>query len=507
MRSMRSGDLPRSSSSLVVAADLVRPAYLSVPEYDEARTLGPEVAAVCTLAGFGPDPEQRMLHDASSALDKDGKSVAFEIVVIAPRQNIKTGFFKQYALGQLFVRQEPLTVWSAHEFDTAREALKDIEGLIDGSDILRRRVKRITHDAVPMVELLPKYGGARLKFKTRTSGGGRGLAGGKVIADEGYALTPAHTGALYPIMLAQPDPQICIGSSACRPESAVLWDAVTRGRAGADPRMVYAEWCFPPSNVACDRGDACDHERDTPGCGCDKPDLIEATHSAIRRGRIQLATIINLRKSMPPKEYSREVAGWHDSTVVGEAPIPEERWNELEDPSASMASVGAYAVEMSLDRAWASIGAAGPVSDGRLVVDLLERRRGKSWVVDRCVELKLPGVQFVVDGNGPAKSLIPDLEAAGLDVFTASAHDHGSALDRIVDATKAVPPTVCHGPQQELADAVIAAAKRSLGDGSFAVGRKVSTADVDAFIAVMFAHWAAAIADLEQRSRPNIRFL
>src|SRR6266508_3522209 len=96
MRSMRSGDLPRSSSSLVVAPDLVAPAYLSIPEYDAERSLGPEVAAVCTVANFPPDPEQRMLHDGAFALDKQGKSVAFEVVVIAPRQNIKTGFFKQY---------------------------------------------------------------------------------------------------------------------------------------------------------------------------------------------------------------------------------------------------------------------------------------------------------------------------------------------------------------------------------------------------------------------------
>ncbi len=84
-----------------------------MPDYDERRTLGPEVAAVATLAGFAPDPEQQLLLDGSFALDRAGKSVAFEVVVIAPRQNLKTGFEKQYALGQLFVRREPLVVWSA----------------------------------------------------------------------------------------------------------------------------------------------------------------------------------------------------------------------------------------------------------------------------------------------------------------------------------------------------------------------------------------------------------
>src|SRR6266568_1012359 len=137
----RSGN-PQPSNSSVVKPDLVQPAYLTIPDgFDPNRTLGPEVAAVPTLAGFPPDPEQQMLLDVSFGLDKAGRPLVFETVLIAPRQNLKTGFLKQRALGKLFVQKRPLVMWSAHEFDTARRALLDLEALIEGAPSLRRDVQ------------------------------------------------------------------------------------------------------------------------------------------------------------------------------------------------------------------------------------------------------------------------------------------------------------------------------------------------------------------------------
>ena len=493
MRSTRSARPPRSNSSPAGRDSLVAPAYLQIPEYH--ATLGPEVAAVATLAGFPPDPEQQMLLDAAFAVDRQGKSVAFEVVVIAPRQNLKTGFFKQVALGQLFVRDERLVVWSAHEFDTASEALTDLEEMIGGSDQLRKRIrltqrgKVASHGAVPQIVL---KSGARLKFKTRTSGGGRGLSGRKVILDEGYAVQGAQVGALMPILLAQPDPQVYVGSSACRPESAWLWDVVQRGRSGNEPRMVYAEWCAPPPEEACDAGADCAHERGARGCGCDNPDLIHGVHSAIKRGRILVQSVLDLRSSMPPEEYAREVMGWHDEPDEDQAAVDYGRWLDLEDPKSEAEAISAFAVEVSMDRDWTSIGVCGPKTGApdHAHVELIERRRGTGWVVARCVELDRThvGAVFAVDGLGPAASLVPDLEEAGLRVVVMGTKDVAQAYAGMADAV--TEGTASHGPQPELDDAVAGAKKRPLGDGAFALGRKVSTVDITPFVAVTNAHWA-----------------
>jgi len=339
-RSTRSTGQPPSNSS--VAPDLVPPAYLSIPDgYDPNRTLGPEVAAVATLAGFPPDPEQRLLLDVSFALDKRGRFLVFETVVIAPRQNLKTGFGKQRALGKMFVCDRPLVVWSAHEFDTSRRALLDVEALIEGVDVLRRRVrltsrgKVATHGAVPEITLLS---GATLVFKTRTADGGRGLTGDDLTVDEAFAAQADQMGAVMPIMLARSESQVDFLSSACRPESEYLWDLVQRGRAGGGRRSFYAEWCAPPPEEACDAGELCRHGRDAAGCGCDKPEVIVLAHSAVARGRIELQKVADLRRTLPPQEFCREVMGWHDEVVGAAASLSVEAWQDRVDPQSQPVS-------------------------------------------------------------------------------------------------------------------------------------------------------------------------
>jgi hypothetical protein len=480
--STRSGAaLPSNSSGAL--ADLVRPAFLSVPDYDEARTLGPEVAAVATLAGFAPDPEQQLLLDAAFALDPFGKSVAYEVVVVAPRQNLKTGFFKQVALGQLFVRDERLVVWSAHEFDTAQEALKDFESLLEGSEMLQRRVDRVYHGSVPEVKM---RNGSRLKFKTRTSGGGRGLSGRKVILDEGYALQAGQIGALMPIMLAQPDPQVFIGSSACRPESAVLWDIVQRGRAGGGPRMVYAEWCAPPPAEACDAGVKCDHARGRPGCGCDKPELLVRTHSAITRGRILVQTLQDLRATMPVEEYGREVMGWHDEPIQLGMPIPD--WAACARPGGRPSDPVALGIDVAPLSMSAAIVACGMGAHGKPTLLVAEHRAGAAWVVgvlQALIAEKRP-LDIGLDPMGPASVLIPALEQAGIKFRALEGKESTQACEGLLAAVK--DGEIEHADDAALNTAAAGASLRTVGDIR-KWSRTASTADIAPLVGASIARW------------------
>jgi hypothetical protein len=493
--------------------DLVEPAYVSVPDgFDERRTLGPEVGAIATLAGFAPDPEQQFLLDVSFALDKRGRPLIFDTTLVACRQNIKTGFLKQRALGKLYVAKRRLVVWSAHEFGTAQESAGELEGLIGQCDPLRSRVKLTnrgdvaTHGTTPKIELVHKdRSRSRLIFKTRTSGGGRGLAGDDLFVDEAYAAQAAQVGAVMPIMLARPGAQVDFASSACRPESAFLWSQIERGRRGAGPRSFYIEWCAPPPERACDRGEECDHARGRDGCGCDKPEVIVLAHTAVTRGRIEMQTVLDLRRTMPAGEYAREVMGWHDEVLddASEAPFTLEQWNELllRDADAQLgldadvppAVKDTFGIEMDVDRAWTSITAAAPMDgpdDDRTYVEFVEKRRGRGWVVPRCVELAAdrPGAVFAVDGGGPAAPLIEDLTDAGLEVIVLTAADVIEANSDFVD--KVNDGGIVHGPQFEMDAAVEGARKRPLGERGFTVGRRASDDDPAPLLAGMFAAWA-----------------
>lgn len=503
----RSGGRRRSSSSRAAAPpDLVPPRYLHIPDYDPARTLGPEVAAVATLAGFPPDPEQRMLLDAAFALDKHGRSVAFEVVVIAPRQNLKTGLFKQGALGQLFVRDERLVVWSAHEFDTANEALNDLETLIDGSDILRKRVrltarnKVASHGAVPEIRLTS---GARLKVKTRTSGGGRGLSGRKVFLDEGYALQAGQVGALMPIMLAQPDPQVWIGSSACRPESAVLWDIVQRGRAGNDPRMIYAEWCAPPPEDVCEAGKKCDHARGSRGCACDDEQLLLSVHSAITRERIQVQTVTDLRKSMPPEEYGREVMGWHDEPELINRVIDPAKWAALADEKSERDKDKGLAIGVDIAplRDYAAISIYGRRVDDIGHARLIRYLPGTAWLVDEIADLRDALDPIAVGmGRGTYASLGSELEQRGItvsekadeprrgDLVVVAGADMAAACGHVIDDVRQA--AIRYIPEPQLDAAVAAAKAKPTEAGGVAWARKDSDTDISPLVSVSVARRA-----------------
>jgi hypothetical protein len=464
-----------SASSLAV-----EPAFRSVPPY--VRTFGPEVADLARLAGFGPDPEQEMLLDAIFAVDRRGLSVAFETAVIACRQNLKTGLFKQAVLGWLFVTDERLIVWSAHEWDTVKEAFNDLETLVTGSDVLRRRVKAVYRGNGD--EAIKLMSGARLIFKTRTKAGGRGLSGRKVILDEGFALQAAHMGALLPTLSAQPDPQVLYGSSAGQAESAVLRDVRDRGRAGGDPRLAYFEWCSPPPAKVCKDGEHCTHRRDVEGCGCDDPANWQRANPAMGR-RITVDYIAAERRALPPAEFGRERMGWWDDPAEDANPFPVEAWGKRVDTVAPRPDGPALAVAITRDRSTSAIGTAGRV-DEHSHVDVLEHRAGTGWTVDRAIELydETAACALVLDPAGPAGALEKEFLERGFStkpengerrLVIITAREYAQACGALVDDT--VNDKVRHRNRRELNDAAKGIRTRPLAD-AYAWSRKDSTVDI-----------------------------
>src|SRR5262252_9323047 len=110
------------------------PVYQFWPEYE--TTNGPAITEMCQGIGYAPDPEQELGLNIIFAKSEErnylGNRIAAceEVDVIAGRQNLKTGLFKQAALGWLFVMDEKLIVWSAHEWSTIVADMRDLEELI-----------------------------------------------------------------------------------------------------------------------------------------------------------------------------------------------------------------------------------------------------------------------------------------------------------------------------------------------------------------------------------------
>lgn len=464
------------------SATLVDPAFWTSPPWD--KTLGPEVADLCDLAGFAPDPEQRLFLDALFAFDAGGRSAAFEAAVVCARQNLKTGLFKQAALGWLHIADQRLIVWSAHEFSTAQEAFRDLDELHAGTPALARRVKKVHRaNGDEAIELTT---GQRLKFRARTKAGGRGLTGDRVVLDEAFALRADHMGALLPTLSARPDPQVVYGSSAGLPESEVLRRVRDRGRGGSSERLLYAEWCAEKRPCAHER---CSHEPGMSGCVLDDRDGWRAANPALGR-RITVEYIEAERDALPPLEFARERLGWWDDPPKPEDVFPAGKWAACDGrPVPDGAPLGALAVAVSFDQTRAAIAGAVTV-EGITYVKPLQSGPGTGWLVEAAAEWrKSHGVPVVVDGKGPAAPKIGELERAlGDGLVVATTDDMTAACADLFDAVN--DERLGHESYPELQNALKVAVQRSVGD-RWAWGRRQSSSDISVLEAVTLAAWKA----------------
>lgn len=471
------------SSPLLAAS----PSHHTAPDW--SVTLGPEVGDLCREVGFAPFPEQQLCLDDMFALKSGGKAAAFEFAIVCARQNMKTGLFKQASLGWLFVTGQDLIIWSAHEFATAQEAFRDMEILIEGSDMLRRRVKKVSRgNGDEAIELVT---GQRLKFKARTNGGGRGLTGDKVVLDEAFALKPEHMGALLPTLTAVPDPQVVYGSSAGLIQSDILRGIRDRGRPGSEG-LAYAEWCAEKRPCA---DEACGHVVGTPGCALDDVGLWQQANPVIVRRDPSLSAIRRNRNALPPSEFMRECLGWwddpEDSTRGGLSP---ERWAACEDQASHRAGAVAFGVAQSPDRSTVCIAAAGRREDGLYHVELIEQRRGTTWVADRLAELvdKHAPVAVVVDPAAPAGALVGDFEARGVQVSEIGVADLARTCGLLHDLVES--EQVRHVGQHPLSSAAESVGIRTLTRGGW-LWKQASEVSIEPINAVTLALWGLDAQD------------
>lgn len=473
-----------------VETPLVEPAFFTRPEW--AWTLGPEVADLCDMVGYSPDPEQRLVLDVLFAEDKRGMPVAFETAIIAPRQNLKTGVIKQAGLGWAFLTKERLIVWSAHEFPASKEAFRDLKEIIEGSSFLSRQVKRIY--AGSGAEAIELKGDRRIVFRARTRTGGRSLSGDKVILDEAFALTATQMGSLLPTLSARPRPQVVYGSSAGMAHSVILRALRNRGRLGSSARLAWIEWCSKLKGCAVEK---CPHFPGTPGCEYDDEDRWQEANTLLGRTRangtgLPVDLLRGMRQSLPPEEFAREYLGVWDEPGVSDL-FGVGKWEAGEiTEHPSYLPVDGLGVAVSVDlRRSAIVAAALDPTTGLIYGKPLVVGPGMDWVVRESLALResLPGRPRIgLDSGGPAGVLIPKFVAAGCDdLVELTMTDY---LDSCAGLWEKVDRGVfLHGHYEPLEDAVNGATTRDVRD-RWAWARR-GESDITPLEAMAIAVWLA----------------
>jgi hypothetical protein len=211
-----------------------------------------------------------------------------------------------------------------------------------------------------------------------------------------------------------------------------------------------------------------------------------------------------LYEEMGAELFARECLCVWDPEPGGEGSvIPAEAWLKCRDVDSKRAGTVAFSFDVTPDRHFAAIGAAGASSHGAKVhIEVVDHRSGTGWVVPRLVELRdrYSPVSIVFDDSGPAGGLAAAAKAAGLELVTVNTREHaqacGGLLDSITDGD------VVHIGQTELGleAAVAGADKRAAGDSAWLWSRKNSMVDISPLVAVTLAKWAWENAEQPEAS-------
>ncbi|MFJ6561868.1 terminase [Streptomyces sp. NPDC091412] len=489
---------PPATDALVVGWQ--QPPIETVPP--SATSAGQEAIDLAARAGLHLDPWQQYVLRRGMGEDADGSWSAFEVCVNVPRQNGKGGIIEARELWGLFIGGEQLILHSAHEFKTAKAAFKRIERLIRGCPDLHKRVKAYRYTVGE--ESIELHTGQTLRFIARSKGSGRGFTGDCNILDEDMILGDEAMDALLPTMAAVDNPQIWyLGSAGIGALSVQLGRLRRRALAALesgtpDPSLAYFEW-------------SCDLHVDECPKDCTAHDDARSDEAVLKANpaigfRLTLEKVANERSTLSAAGYARERLGVGDypsDTADTWQVIGEDAWRALAAADSSPSDPVAFAIDMTPERSHAAIGVAGEWRGGTHV-EVVDHRPGTGWILERAAELheKWRPRCWVIDGAGPAGSLIAELEERlGVTVVQPKGREVAAACGQFYDAV--TEQVLSHLDQAPLAAALAGAQKRPLGD-AWAWARRIVSVDISPLVAATLARWGLGAEVDESEEAPNL---
>lgn len=455
-------------------------------------SLGVEAIELAKTCGLVLDEEQILVLSALLARRRDGRFAAFEVGMVQPRQNGKGGVIEARELaGIVLVPSDRFLIHSAHEYPTAQEAFLRMQILLETGGIPILRV-RTAHGEQGFD--LP--GGKRLRYRTRTKGGGRGFSGDFLALDEAMELPESALSALLPTLSARDNPQVFLTGSA--PDQNVQTNAVVlarlreRAMAGKAKRLAFFEWSLP-----------FEHPELVPAEVLGDPAQWAKVNTALGR-RITEEHVASEFGSMTARAFAIErlgVGDWPATDADSGGVIDLAKWNELEDQDSEIHDPIVLSWDVSPDRHGA-IAAAGRNARGQGHLEIVDARQGTSWLPERLAGLaeKSQPLAILCDERGPGAHLIEQvrelLEDRGFELTVVNAQENAQACAALVDAVEE--QTFRHLGDERLTNAIRGASTRPLGD-SFSWARRSSSVNIAPLFAATLALWDALGRPIESQ--------
>lgn len=455
---------------------MAQPRWMT-PRHPSRDTVADEVIAVMGGLGWCPMPWQRELLEVAYEVDAFGQLWYREIVVVIMRQSGKSTLIVPVSLHRMIGWPDrQFGLYIAQTRDKAREKLVEEHFYhIERSPFRRllepNRSGKVRPVLINGSEHLKFLNGSKWAIDAPTEEAGHGGTLGLAVGDEIFAMPDNRLEAgLMPTMATVHDAMTWWISTPGKSKikSPFMWQKVEKGRARVelarmDPtvldksRSLYVEFSIPRDVDVYD-----------PVTWWDYMPAVGYTQT--------VDTIAGFADVMGEPEFRRAFACQWGDEFGTDWKIPKEKWDEREDEDSQIGEKLVWILDVSPDRAWASISVASQRDDGLVHLEVVDDGPGTDWLIDgddrpEGDDAKLNGIAALVAKYGgdvwydhlTVGGFAPDMRDAGVEARPVEARDVMVAAPMLKDFV--LNGRVVHLGQEELTDALASAATSTFGDG------------------------------------------
>ena len=425
------------------------------------------------------------------------------VLVLMARQQGKTMMSEILALFFLYALGVQLIIGTSTNLDAAEEVWDGVVDIAETNEELAEEIEDIKRSSGRKTITLS--GRRRYRIAAANRKGARGKSGDLILLDELREHQDFSAwSAVTKTTMARPNAIVWCMSNAGDGSSVVLRNL----------RMKAHKKLGDPDGINRDAGNTMiqyeeleDFDDDTLGLfeWSAHPDAIitdrdewALANPSLGYGFVTERSLASACATDPPDEFKTEcLCQWVTSTVT--PPFPVDSWDAGKDENSTIAKDSPlwWGVDVSSDRAHASIAVCGMRPDGAWHVELVEYRSGTGWLVKwfQNAAPNYSGMKVALQSKGAPIGSMMDVIGAidGIEIIECKGKDVAGWCGRMYDAVASSTETdidavpVYHITQPALDLAANIAATRPLGDGAWAWDRNKSMEDISPLVAVTMA--------------------
>lgn len=425
------------------------------------------------------------------------------VLVLMARQQGKTMMSEILALFFLYALGVQLIIGTSTNLDAAEEVWDGVVDIAETNEELAEEIEDIKRSSGRKTITLS--GRRRYRIAAANRKGARGKSGDLILLDELREHQDFSAwSAVTKTTMARPNAIVWCMSNAGDGSSVVLRNL----------RMKAHKKLGDPDGINRDAGNTMiqyeeleDFDDDTLGLfeWSAHPDAVitdrdewALANPSLGYGFVTERSLASACATDPPDEFKTEcLCQWVTSTVT--PPFPVDSWDAGKDENSTIAKDSPlwWGVDVSSDRAHASIAVCGIRPDGAWHIELVEYRSGTGWLVKwfQNAAPNYSGMKVALQSKGAPIGSMMDVIGAidGIEIIECKGKDVAGWCGRMYDAVASSTETdidavpVYHITQPALDLAANIAATRPLGDGAWAWDRNKSMEDISPLVAVTMA--------------------